>query len=1082
MLTSTLSKLGIRPEEERLALLLFVESFLLGVGFNFLETSAFPLFLVEFSPQILPTIYILNALVVVAVTWGYLRLGRRVSFGRQLVLTLAFLMGLVAAAWLALRLGAGRWAVFTLPILFQVVVTLGNLGFWSMTNRLLTLRQSKRLIGPIGAGMWVAIVLTGFLIPRVVSWVGTVNLLGLSALGLLAALAMLMGIVREFGAGLIDTAAGDGGRAPAQRSARALLASPYVALMFALTIVSWLAFYFVDNIFYNRVGAQFPTEAELSGFLGLYLAFLGLFTLFNNFVLTGFIINRFGVRAGLLILPVSLLLVTGAISVIGTAWGIVPLLFWLATLNKVLDLGLAFSVDQSAQTILYQALPAAERTRIQTIDTGIVRMVAVGGAGVLLLLLNQVWSFDVVQLSYVLLVIVGLWLVGVFLTGRAYPKALVEALAQRRLTGLALTLDDPLTADVVRATLDNPQPGPALFALNLLLEQDAAGGLTYLRRALDHPAREVRLAALARAADPTWANALAAEVTALATGDPDPAVRAAALRAVAAAPGAAGLLADSLTSPDPAIRQAALAGLLRCGDCPEREAAFGALRALAQSPDPEDRATAAHLLRTTGAADKAAILRHLLADPVVMVRRAAIAAAAQDGSGLWPEIVAALNDPATRQSAALALTRANGVDDERWAAVTAAWSDPATPPAALVSLARVIAAGDGGTAAATLRQRLDDLDDTVRLAVLQGLRDLGYQATTEGERAAIDRQLDRELAHAAWLLALSHDCAVAPELSYLSRLAARRADLARSRVLLLLATRYDPVALERVIHAVRSPSDERRSYALEILDTTLPGELKARVMPLMEELPIGRRLQRLRESMDHPVLEPGARVQTALEPGRAGDAWLRAACVHAVGQLPADTQSRALLTHYAAQADPLLAETAMMALIRLQPAADIPAAQGVIPMLSTIEKVILLKDVDLFSEMPDELLAEVASLLTEVELAAGQMVFAKGDSGDSLYVIVDGEVRVFDGAYTINHLGEGEVFGEMALLDTEPRMASVMAVSDTLMLRLEQEPFFDLMETRSEVARGVIRVLSARLRGRVAEVTELRNRQQLGVG
>jgi hypothetical protein len=121
MVTSTLSKVGIRPEDERLALLLFVESFLLGVGFNFLETSAFPLFLVEFSPQILPTIYILNALVVVVATWGYLRLGRRVSFGRQLVLTLAFLMGLVVALWLALRLGTGRWAVFTLPILFQVV-------------------------------------------------------------------------------------------------------------------------------------------------------------------------------------------------------------------------------------------------------------------------------------------------------------------------------------------------------------------------------------------------------------------------------------------------------------------------------------------------------------------------------------------------------------------------------------------------------------------------------------------------------------------------------------------------------------------------------------------------------------------------------------------------------------------------------------------------------------------------------------------------------------------------------------------------------------------------------------------------
>ncbi|MEZ4516764.1 MAG: cyclic nucleotide-binding domain-containing protein [Chloroflexota bacterium] len=139
-------------------------------------------------------------------------------------------------------------------------------------------------------------------------------------------------------------------------------------------------------------------------------------------------------------------------------------------------------------------------------------------------------------------------------------------------------------------------------------------------------------------------------------------------------------------------------------------------------------------------------------------------------------------------------------------------------------------------------------------------------------------------------------------------------------------------------------------------------------------------------------------------------------------------------------------------------------------MLSTIEKVILLKDVELFSEMPDELVAQVASLLSEMELAAGQPVFDKGDPGDSLYIIVDGEVRVFDGDQTINYLGESEVFGEMALLDAEPRMASVMATADTLLLRLEQEPFFDLMESRSEVARGVIRVLSARLRRRVEEI------------
>ena len=143
-------------------------------------------------------------------------------------------------------------------------------------------------------------------------------------------------------------------------------------------------------------------------------------------------------------------------------------------------------------------------------------------------------------------------------------------------------------------------------------------------------------------------------------------------------------------------------------------------------------------------------------------------------------------------------------------------------------------------------------------------------------------------------------------------------------------------------------------------------------------------------------------------------------------------------------------------------------------MLTTIEKVILLKDAELFAETPDELLAEVAGLLTEVELPAGEAVFNKGESGDSLYIVVSGRVRVHDGDYTLNVLGESEVFGEMALLEPEPRMAGVTAETDALLLRLDGEPFFELLDTRSEVARGIIRVLSRRLRQRAQEVAALR--------
>lgn len=147
-------------------------------------------------------------------------------------------------------------------------------------------------------------------------------------------------------------------------------------------------------------------------------------------------------------------------------------------------------------------------------------------------------------------------------------------------------------------------------------------------------------------------------------------------------------------------------------------------------------------------------------------------------------------------------------------------------------------------------------------------------------------------------------------------------------------------------------------------------------------------------------------------------------------------------------------------------------------MLSTVEKIIILKTVDIFTGTPDSILAEVAALLQEVELQAGDTIFDKGGPGDCMYIIVTGEVQAHDEGHTLNHLGEGDVFGEMAVLDPEPRVASISALEDTLLLRLDQEPFYELMEDRIEVARGIIRVLSGHLRNRVRDVTEVKTQLQ----
>jgi CRP-like cAMP-binding protein len=112
----------------------------------------------------------------------------------------------------------------------------------------------------------------------------------------------------------------------------------------------------------------------------------------------------------------------------------------------------------------------------------------------------------------------------------------------------------------------------------------------------------------------------------------------------------------------------------------------------------------------------------------------------------------------------------------------------------------------------------------------------------------------------------------------------------------------------------------------------------------------------------------------------------------------------------------------------------------------------------------------VAAILEEREVKAGEVIFEKGAAGDSLYVIVHGQVRVYDGDRVITVLGEHDIFGELALLDPEPRVASVAAVSDTRLFRLDREGFAELMAGNIEIVRGVLHVLCERLRRQASSV------------
>ena len=133
-------------------------------------------------------------------------------------------------------------------------------------------------------------------------------------------------------------------------------------------------------------------------------------------------------------------------------------------------------------------------------------------------------------------------------------------------------------------------------------------------------------------------------------------------------------------------------------------------------------------------------------------------------------------------------------------------------------------------------------------------------------------------------------------------------------------------------------------------------------------------------------------------------------------------------------------------------------------MLSTLEKVLFLKSIDLFSQIPGEDLAQVALIAVEEPRESGEIIFLEGEPGDALYLVLDGKVRMHHQEKMVAELGERECFGEMALLDSAPRSATVTTVNDTNLLKIARDEFHEILTEKPEIALGIIKVLSRRLR------------------
>ena len=139
-------------------------------------------------------------------------------------------------------------------------------------------------------------------------------------------------------------------------------------------------------------------------------------------------------------------------------------------------------------------------------------------------------------------------------------------------------------------------------------------------------------------------------------------------------------------------------------------------------------------------------------------------------------------------------------------------------------------------------------------------------------------------------------------------------------------------------------------------------------------------------------------------------------------------------------------------------------------MLLTVEKVIFLKSVPLFQHLDDEDLAAVADVASEQDYAANTVIYSEQQAAHHFYVIARGRVEVLyrteSAQRQVAVLGETESFGEMSILDDEPRprRAMVRALEPTLVLKIDRATFRELIYEHPQISFAIIKMLSQRLR------------------
>ena len=982
----------------------------------------------------------------------------KISKGKNQLLLLIITGIIFSLSLLVFQFFLSGIAIPLFYVWIEIITIFSVMQFWLVAGDIFNSRQAKRTFPLIIAGGSIAAILSGYSIKPFVTYFNSSNLIYLTIGSLIANV-----IIATFLSPHIRIQKETNKESKVELNINNIKNDSYIISIGLMVAFSSIISRIIDYQFKIVAVSAFPDQDALVNFFGTYYGLTGFATLVMQLSITGVILKKLGILTGLLILPISL-----AIGSLGFLFSGTLLTVFIA---KFSDQVFKFSINNSIKELLWIPISARKKLQSKPIIDGIVRSGVEGLSGLVIFLLVAFNLLSESQIHFlsglVLLGILG-WVWNCFKLTSGYISSIMGSIENRRLNldEITFNIDDSNTVKTLDDALIETNELRQLFAIDLLWNLPLKPWKNTLEFLFTKGSLTLQRAVL----ELTWnkPNIISDKLIINKIKKEDPVSPYALICANDRG------LKDSISKLDNYLKNKnkslmiayAVATLSndknnkRCKQLIEKihtsdtiEDQIELIGFLKRYPQLFYSKHITNYMQNGTKNVQNEVLRFLIANPNI---------------AYFENIFKLTEKPATEILATKAILALK--HKETYPKLTGILSDPDTKTTSRILILKILHYY-------IKEQPLEFIFDAMNSSHLSIIDEASNALIKISKSQNLDKEYLIQIEESILLLAQRafqlhlfkstilndpHSMLLNDHIDY---------DLSIiTPVLLKLGTLKKPdIPIEKYIHYVKSNDKELLPLVLELVDSTFTSKSKKYILPLIDpEIKPSKIAIGLFETKFLPKDE------LLLLWMESNHNWKKIISLNYCLK----NEKTKLLKRVNWKSNKnkkivysFLNNSEKLYLNRnfLNNEISIEEENN---MYSILEKTILLKSVNLFQNIPGNVLSKIAQISSEIQLEEKDIIFREGDSGNSLFVIISGKVDIIKNNQIIANLEQGNCIGEMSLLDQEPRSADAISNGETILLKIDQDGFFELMAGSSEIMKQIVKMLTKRLRQTNKKLTD----------